>query len=81
MEIKIKRGRLRKIRLAGSGIKVSVHLKYRNGILAEKGLSMGDGKRIHININLVYFTSLTDFTYPLGLVLNSRAWLFASGIE
>ena len=33
------------------------------------------------NINLIYFTSLTDFTFPLGLVLNSRAWLFASGIE
>ena len=32
-------------------------------------------------VNIIYFTSLTDFTFPLGLVLNSRAWLFASGIE
>ncbi len=32
-------------------------------------------------VNIIYFTSLTDFTVPLGLVLNSRAWLFASGIE
>lgn len=32
-------------------------------------------------VNIIYFTSLTDFTFPLGLVLNSRAWLFASCIE
>ena len=32
-------------------------------------------------VNIIYFTSLTDFTFPLGLVLNSRAWLFVSGIE
>ena len=24
-------------------------------------------------VNIIYFTSLTDFTFPLGLVLNSRA--------
>ena len=38
------------------------------------------GERCYF-VNIIYFTSLTDFTFPLGLVLNSRAWLFASGIE
>ena len=45
VEIKIKRGRLRKIRLTGSGAKVSVSLKYRNGILAEKEIKYGRGQK------------------------------------
>lgn len=45
VEIKIKRGRLRKIRLTGSGAKVSVGLKYRNGILAEKEIKYGRGQK------------------------------------
>ena len=43
VEIKIKRGRLRKIRLTGSGAKVSICLKYRNGILVEKEIKYGRG--------------------------------------
>ena len=43
VEIKIKRGCLKRIRLVGSGAKVSVSLKYRNGILAEKEIKYGRG--------------------------------------
>ncbi len=45
VEIKVKRGRLRKIHLTGSEAKVSVCLKYRNGILAEKRIKYWRGQK------------------------------------